>query len=144
MSHHVELYVLRYIMWRSHIVWQWTLLLITYTSGVQQPWQWYLLSYGTTLISLSPTANGIIVDVCYQCFCQIYVKYPATCKHFDIMIQSATRGVSLHVHIYIWNSLISLETDTMVYFRFLLTQATRQWVITTNTLEQIDISDPKC
>ena len=40
--------------------------------------------------------------------------------------------------------LISLETDTMVYFRFLLTQATRQWVITTNTLEQIDISDPKC
>lgn len=68
------------------------------------PWQWYLLPYGPTLISLSPTANGIIVDVCYQCFCQIYVKYPSTCKHFDIMIQSATRGVSLHGHIYLWTS----------------------------------------
>ena len=83
-------------MLRSHIEWQQkTLLFVIYTSGFQQPCQRSLLPHGTTLISLSPIANGIIIDISYQCFCQIYVRYSSSCNHFVIMNQTAIREVSL-------------------------------------------------
>ena len=84
-------------MLRSHIEWQQkTLLFVIYTSGFQQPCQRSLLPHGTTLISLSPIANGIIIDISYQCFCQIYVRFPSSCNHFVITNKTVIREVSLH------------------------------------------------
>ena len=96
-SDHMVLHVMSYIMLRSHIEWQQkTLLFVIYTSGFQQPCQRSLLPHGTTLISLFPIANGIIIDISYQCFCQIYVRFPSSCNHFVITNKTVIREVSLH------------------------------------------------